>query len=473
MSKGKVFIVEDEVLIAETVRNKLLKLGYEVMGMAMTGEEAVPEVLKTQPDIILMDIRLAGEMDGIDTAEIIQQRFDVPIIFVTAFTDENTIERVKQIAPYGYIVKPYQMSDLSISLDLALHRHAAEKKRRQSDKTIQRALNQVGEGLVLTDPKGNIAFLNGVAEQVTGWGQERAFGKPFTDVVLLSDVRTDDFDDAALANPIVAALASQNSVHLAAQLANVSNKALNTAIVASAAPVEDEKGLLSGAIFTFKVQEAPAGSVVTDTIGLNDMFELQDGARKQIASDLHEGIAQILSAAKMNLDGVQAGADQNELHLQTARRLLTGAVERVRRMAQNVMPSTLSDFGLITAVDNFVKRLSTETEAHVTFHHAGFENRAKSSTDFNVFKIVHDIVHFLVRYAGATTCDIGFELVENSDLIATILHNCTNSVVQSVDELHQVPTLNEAFTRIRVSRGEISVEGSDDGVHSITIIMTV
>jgi AmiR/NasT family two-component response regulator len=123
LSSGKkILIVEDQVVIALNLEQVLNQLGYKVIGITHTGEDSIEFVKKESPDVVLMDIMLAGEIDGISAAEIIRKNFEVPIIYLTAHTDDNSLGRANKTGPYGYIVKPIDERDLYTSIEIALHR---------------------------------------------------------------------------------------------------------------------------------------------------------------------------------------------------------------------------------------------------------------------------------------------------------------------------------------------------------------
>lgn len=123
----KILVVEDESIIALNIKKKLKSFGYTVPAMATTGEEAIKMAEITFPDLILMDVRLKGEMDGIQTAAEIRKSFDIPIIFLTAYSDDKVLERAKKTEPYGYIVKPFKAHDLKSNIEVALYRFGMDK----------------------------------------------------------------------------------------------------------------------------------------------------------------------------------------------------------------------------------------------------------------------------------------------------------------------------------------------------------
>lgn len=128
MPKVNVLVVEDESIVSKDIQQSLKKLGYNVVGAASTGEKAI-ELAKTEnPDIILMDIMLKGDLTGIDTAEVIKQELDIPVIYLTAYADESTLAKAKVTEPYGYIIKPFKEIDLNTSIEMALYSTVSKKK---------------------------------------------------------------------------------------------------------------------------------------------------------------------------------------------------------------------------------------------------------------------------------------------------------------------------------------------------------
>ena len=141
MKKAKILIVEDEAIIAMEIENQLQSLGYEVISIVDTGDEAIKKAEEDKPNLILMDIRIKGEMDGIDAAEQIRNRFGIPVIFSTAYLDQERIERAKITMPFGYVLKPIQERDLKVTLEMALYVAKVDGERRKAEnETIK--LNQ-------------------------------------------------------------------------------------------------------------------------------------------------------------------------------------------------------------------------------------------------------------------------------------------------------------------------------------------
>ncbi|MBF0559178.1 MAG: response regulator [Nitrospirae bacterium] len=143
MRNRKIVIVEDEGLLALQIENELLQNGHSVAAIYASGEEALKRIEAEKPDLVLMDIKLQGKLDGIDTAEQIQKKYDVPIIYMTAHSEEGTIERAKVTGPYGYLLKPVIAKELHIAVEIAIYKHKIDKEKEQLTNDLRNALDKV------------------------------------------------------------------------------------------------------------------------------------------------------------------------------------------------------------------------------------------------------------------------------------------------------------------------------------------
>ncbi len=143
MASEKILIVEDEGIVVLHIKKALERLGYQVSGVASTGEDAILKAMEDRPDLVLMDIILKGPVDGIDAAEKIRAIFGIPVIYLTAHTDEMTLERAKATEPFGYIVKPFRKRDLFIAIEFALYKSRAEAEKLMLVKELQDARTHI------------------------------------------------------------------------------------------------------------------------------------------------------------------------------------------------------------------------------------------------------------------------------------------------------------------------------------------
>ncbi len=179
----QILVVEDEVIIARNLQNSLKRLGYAAPDICTSGDEAIKKAEDTHPDLVLMDIRLEGNVDGVEAAEYIYTRLNVPVVYLTAYADEDTFQRAKTTGPFGYILKPFDDRGLRTAIELALYKYRMESRSRKSAQQFAAILRSLGDAVIMTDADTVVTFMNPVAETLTGWKQENALGKELREVL--------------------------------------------------------------------------------------------------------------------------------------------------------------------------------------------------------------------------------------------------------------------------------------------------
>jgi diguanylate cyclase (GGDEF)-like protein/PAS domain S-box-containing protein len=238
--KAKILIVEDESIIARDLQFTLEDLGYDVPETANSGESALEKVPHINPNLILMDIRILGEMDGIATAKQILQQFDIPIVYLTAHADEDTLARAKLTTPYGYIIKPFEERELRTTIEIALYKHQQEKQLKENAQWLTIILNSIGDGVIATDERGLITFLNPAAETLTGWSLVKAIGKESSEVFKLVDGNTRKIIDS----PVKRVLKTGEIFHLPENVILLQYNGREIYISDSIAPIVNNRGII-------------------------------------------------------------------------------------------------------------------------------------------------------------------------------------------------------------------------------------
>lgn len=172
----KILVVEDEAIIADDIRNNLQQAGYAVVATVSSGEDAIKNAKEYNPDIILMDIVIKGKLDGIETARQIRSFLNIPLVYLTAFSDEKTIERAKLTEPFGYLIKPFNKRELNIAIEMALFKHRMEEEIRTSKIFFENILESIVFGIWVTDKDDIIKYANRGVSSVTGIKQEKIVG---------------------------------------------------------------------------------------------------------------------------------------------------------------------------------------------------------------------------------------------------------------------------------------------------------
>lgn len=167
----KVLVVEDERIVAEDIKARLESLAYSVTGISFSGEDAVKKSENMRPDLVLMDIVLQGEMDGIEAASIISSSLDIPIIYLTAYADDRMLERAKITEPFGYILKPFEDRELLITIEMALYKHKMRKVLKESERRYRGVVENAHDAIYISTANG-LHYANPAFEKLTGYGKE-------------------------------------------------------------------------------------------------------------------------------------------------------------------------------------------------------------------------------------------------------------------------------------------------------------
>jgi PAS domain S-box-containing protein len=242
-----ILIVEDEPIVAKDLQQTLLEMNYDAFAIAPSADEAIKRATERCPDLVLMDIRIKGARDGIETARIFREKFGVSVIYLTAHADEATIQRAAQTAPYGYLLKPIKPAELRSAIEVAVFRQHVEKRAHDRERSYHVALNSVSDAVVTVDLAGKVTYLNPAAELLIGASADSAIGKSADELLKL----TNQSPSVGDANPLDAALRLKRPID--AGQANLRNVATGDqhSIDESAAPIVDS-GQLFGAVMVFR-----------------------------------------------------------------------------------------------------------------------------------------------------------------------------------------------------------------------------
>jgi PAS domain S-box-containing protein len=250
----QILVVEDEIIIAENIQRKLKKMGYAVPVIVSSGEEAIKKVKENNPDLVLMDIVIHGNMDGIETAEQIRSCFDIPIVYLTAFADEKTLERAKITEPFGYLVKPFKERELQITIEIALYKHKMEKRLRESERRLRESnqwldatIKSLGEAVIATDEKGIIKIMNPFAEALTGWKRNDALGKPLTTIFNIISEET----DKQIENPVTKAIREDIFYGLAHHTLLITKEGMRIPVDVIGSTIKDDRDSVIGIVLIF------------------------------------------------------------------------------------------------------------------------------------------------------------------------------------------------------------------------------
>jgi PAS domain S-box-containing protein len=242
-SQPKILVVEDEQVVAMDLEASLQELGYQVAGVTSTGRDALELAREMCPDLVLMDIHLHGSMDGITAAAEIRRQWQIPVVFVTAFASEEILSRAKAVGPYGYLTKPFRTKELNATVMVALQQHRLTRSVFQEHGWLHTLLASMSDGVIATDAKGQVKFLNLKAEAITGWTLPEALGRPIEEVYPLREESGTPVEKCQLR----CVLADHKPIGRQRFLLRTRSEQ-SLMVEDSAAPMHDGQGRLTGAV---------------------------------------------------------------------------------------------------------------------------------------------------------------------------------------------------------------------------------
>jgi two-component system cell cycle sensor histidine kinase/response regulator CckA len=330
MDKAKILIVEDEGIVAKDIQKCLQTLGYLVSAIVDTGEEAVKQATLLRPDLILMDIVLKGDMDGIEAARHIRNHIHVPVIYLTAYSDKNILKRAMITEPYGYIIKPYSERELRSAIEMALYKFTMEDNLRKNYNLLHTILKSIGKAVIATDSHTNIIFINKTAQELTGWTESEAFGKPLSQVLSLSNQKAQAF------NPAHEVIENPRNTDFNHHTILTARDRMHYAVTGSCAPVFDDESHIIGTVVIF--YEITCLSTVEKDLIRAHTCESVGAFVDFVACDCNEVSTRIIENIKLAKTAAQA--DNNKLISQLTE--IEKACSHVIDMADNLSALSMS-----------------------------------------------------------------------------------------------------------------------------------
>jgi PAS domain S-box-containing protein len=245
---AKILVVEDERVAAWSIQESLAGFGHTIVGSVMSGSEAIDSAIATHPDLVLMDIQLQGKIDGVTAAEQIRHRLKIPVIYLTTHADSPTLERAIAAEAFGYLVKPFNQTELHTTIEIALLRNQFEQRLSAIEQRLSTTLTRPGDGTIATDLTGKVVFMNPVAEDLTGWQQADALGRDADSVLDLVNADTGE----AIESPIRQAIQEGRRVSNPERCVLRTKDGFERAVGESAAPIRDGNGAVTGGVVVFQ-----------------------------------------------------------------------------------------------------------------------------------------------------------------------------------------------------------------------------
>ncbi len=433
---ASILIVEDNVAEATLLTRRLQRRNYHACGVVSTGEEAIEAAMLQEPDIVLMDIRLAGQMDGIEAAGIITARYGIPCIFVTAHDDDDTLQRASIIDSHGYLLKPFSDRELFSTIEISLYKQQMEKELHEKQQWLGTTLRSIGDAVIATDTSEYIRFMNPVAEQLTGWTQADALGRALTDVFRIEQEES----HRSIESPASIVLRTGVAVGLANHTTLIRRDGGEIPIEDCASPIKDDKGATAGVVLVFRdvterkratralqrseehyrllFERNLAGVFKATTTGqlldCNEAFARMLGYERREDAVFHSEMDWFVSAEDRRAFLTQVRNDRFIFNEETHLRRVDGTLAWV---IQNVTWVEDADLGAVihgTVID-ITDRKQMEIELRLAKERAEQSDKLKASILANMSHEIRTPLNIILGYAGVIRSVLG-EKVDAGDL---------------------------------------------------------
>ncbi len=486
--KYSILIVEDEAIVAMDLESKLIGMGYDVVAIVDNGPDALMHAVQSEVDLILLDINIIGDWDGIDTAKMILNKKSVPIVFLTAYSNPEFVERAKAVTPYGYILKPFQIRELEVTLDIAFHKHQEDKKLMEKsvyleDKIqLQSAeLNQMNDSLkkeieerrkVQSDLNKQNDHYHYLVEHlatglitVTKHGDiteyNLAFAKLFNH---LDKPLKGEFVSDILGNNLWSDVQDSKGVwekeyqlSIKKQIAYIRVKVASGADANYVILVDDitEQKNMEAALTMEKQKQKEA------------LIEAVESERVRFANDLHDGLGQKLTGIKLMLNVLSRDGIESEVAKSTLKEIKTITEEltaEVNEISNNLTPVIIEDYGFVAALHKLANDIEGLNMLDVKLDVSDDYLRIPLIEELNLYRITQEATNNTLKHAAAKHLSLNFKQ-----------YSPTNYQLEIVDDGHGFAD-NEGYTgngvrtikeRVEAIDAKLAIESTNSGTKLI------
>ncbi|WP_462247677.1 response regulator [Ekhidna sp.] len=381
---GKILVAEDSLIVNQHIKHALESGGHEVMSV-YSGKEAVKVASDEIPDLILMDIMMETNSDGIDAAFEIKQSLDIPIIFLTALTDEPTIEKAKFSLPYGYVVKPFNEAELLSNIDVALYKAKAEKKIKENSELFQAIINSIDKAIFLLDSKRTVKYANSIVEEITGRSFDQLMDRDINDVLCFVDSNGNahpDIVEIEDAGEMELMLGDSDNVYGDFYSHNVS--------------LDEEYNLFFFKDITERVRIREADEDIKNR-RLLSFIEGQEKERERIARDLHDGVGQIANMIKL---AVKKGESE-----EVVVDMLDQFLDEMRKVTDGLLPTLLSDFPIDACLKKIVDQANNSSNINFALQAQDLPE-LDMKLKVNIYRISQENISNIIKHSEASAASI-------------------------------------------------------------------
>jgi signal transduction histidine kinase len=452
----KIIIVEDAIIVAKHLKRVLENNGYEVVNTFVSGEELL-EYLKGHllPDLIFMDIMLAGDLDGIQTTQQVMEMGHVPVIYLTALTDRATILRAKHTTPFGYIIKPFEEHALLTTLEMARYKFETEEALKLSTERFATTVHALSEGIITIDSQLKVNFINKAASQMLDIAEEEALDHPIDRWFQVEHLTTGE----------KVAIYPDTS-----QLPEIPERCLLVSRGGKKTPIGHVEvismyrsvGELMGAVVKFQDITAEMAHEQfqreKELARLSALIEGQEIERARVSRELHDGIGQLLNAIKYSYHDEMGHTPGSQVS-----RLINETIHETSRISENLLPSKLRNFSLKTCIASLCSSNPFNTTTIINFDSNDEDIDLELSKKVNVFRIAQEGITNAMKYAQATMVSVQLYRIEDK-VVLTIEDDGKGFDLQAVqrDVTKNHHGLQNMVDRVEIMRGTIEIDSKPE-----------
>ena len=482
MSKNKILIVEDDVVIARDIEKILLGLGYSVGTVISTGKRIFPKIEKEKPDLVLMDIMFQGHVRGIELARKVRERLDIPVVYLTAHSDHSIVKKAKITEPFGYILKPVGEKDLEITIEVALHRHNMEKTfktrmkkaLRASESRYRQLVENLNEGIVMQNKKAVITYANERFLDMIGYTEEEVVGKPITRFLGGGLLKRKELRNAA----------KEDGTPKAAEVSWKTKDGDRVFTILSPKNIYDEEEKLRGRVSVLTditdrrkaEQDLHRSRELLRKLSLH-LQSVREKESKRMAREIHDELGQQLTALKMDIswlssriDPTVEGAKEFLKKMNAMSSLVDKTIQTVQKITAELRPGLLDDLGLVPAIEWLAQEFENQTKIPCRLQLFCELVDIDPDCSTAIFRISQESLTNVARHARATRVNISLK-EEDESLILKIRDNGKGIEPEEVFAPSSLGLMGMR-ERIRPFGGELVISGTKRGT-TLTVTFPV
>lgn len=447
-----ILVVEDEQIVAFDIMDTLKTLGYAVLGPVDTGREALEIVEKQSPDLVLLDVKIKGSMDGIETAEELRERYRVPFIFLSTFSDDATLARAKKTQPSGFITKSSHKNDLHTTLEMALYRHRMELKVQKHEELLSVTLKSMSDAAIGASLDGTIMSWNRGAFLIFGYTEEEIIGENLS--ILTPSFYPNEIPE------IIDRIGNNDDVeHYETIRRNKKGEIIHVSVKVS--PIRDALDKITGI------------SIIARDITVRkklerQILEISEKERMRIGKDLHDSLGQNLTGIELQLKVFEN--IMNERGDTEAGKIISGitemvnqSIEQTRNLAKNLLTVTLQNQGLSVALKELASHVENIFKTKTYCNTELAEDIKDEVTAAQLYHIAQEALTNANRHSKGDFVQI--RLTENeSEYILKIQDNGNGLIRRDSEGLG----LRIMEFRSHMINGRLSVFGSEKAGSTVT-----